>query len=71
MKILQQAGNVFSCYEDMWDTIYFSELGSSLAVLNAGYTIDSLMLRYKGIDWRNQTNWGCNNGWADPELEFD
>ena len=44
----------------MWDTIYHSEVGASRAVLNAGYTLDSLMLRYKNVDWRNQSNWGCN-----------
>ncbi|CAL5224080.1 g6706 [Coccomyxa viridis] len=27
----------------------------------AGYTIDCLMLRYQGIDWRNPINWSCNN----------
>ena len=44
----------------MWDTIYHSEVGASKAVLDAGYTLDSLMLRYKNVDWRNQSNWGCN-----------
>ena len=60
LKILQEDGKVFACYEDMWDTIYHSEVGASRAVLNAGYTLDSLMLRYKNVDWRNQSNWGCN-----------
>ena len=46
----------------MWDTIWYSELGSSLVLLNKGYNIDSLMLRYQGIDWRNKSNWGCNGG---------
>ena len=44
----------------MWDTIYHSEVGASRAILNAGYTLDALMLRYKGVDWRNQSNWHCN-----------
>ncbi|KAK9787128.1 hypothetical protein WJX73_004056 [Symbiochloris irregularis] len=69
LKILQSAQNVFKCYEEMWDTIYYSEVGSSLAILNAGYTIDSLMLRYKGLDWRNQTNWSCNNE-LNPYAEY-
>ena len=60
LKVLQDDGKVFACYDDMWDTIYHSEVGASRAVLNAGYTLDSLMLRYKGVDWRNQSNWGCN-----------
>lgn len=52
--------HVFACHRDRWDTIYYSELGSSLAILNAGYNLDCLMLRYQGIDWRNKATWGCN-----------
>jgi hypothetical protein len=37
-------------------------MGSSAAILSAGYNIDSLMLRYQGVDWRNRSNWGCNAG---------
>lgn len=29
-------GNVFSCWHSMWDVIWHGELGSSLALLNAG-----------------------------------
>lgn len=60
LDVLTSDGHVFNCYEDMWDTIYHSEVGASRAILNAGYTLDSLMLRYKGVDWRNQSNWQCN-----------
>jgi hypothetical protein len=38
---------VFDCYASLHDAIYYSELGSSLAILRAGYNIDSLMLRYQ------------------------
>ena len=58
---------MFACYDSMWDTIYHSEVGASKAVLDAGYTLDSLMLRYKNVDWRNQSNWGCN-GECVPQL---
>ena len=37
-------------------------MGSSAAILNAGYNIDSLMLRYQGVDWRDKSHWGCNAG---------
>ena len=47
LAILQRGGQVFSCYDNLHDTIYFAELGSSLAVLEAGFNIDSLMLRYQ------------------------
>lgn len=55
-----EEGTVFKCYSSMWDTIYYSELGSSLALLNRGYNIESLMLRYHGVDWRDTANWECN-----------
>ena len=45
MQILLDDQNVFKCYSNMWDTIYHSELGSSAAILDAGYNIDSLMVR--------------------------
>ena len=61
LGVLAADGNVFKCYEDMWDTIYYSEVGASRAVLGAGFSLDSLMLRYKGIDWRNHSNWHCND----------
>ena len=45
-------------------TIYklcrFAEFGSSGAVLNAQYNLDSLMLRYQGVNWRDEENWKCN-----------
>ena len=39
-------------------------MGSSAAVLGAGYGIDSLMLRYQGVDWRDKAHWSCNAGWG-------
>ena len=38
----------------------YAEMGSSASILRAGYNIDSLMLRYQGVDWRQTENWGCN-----------
>ena len=49
---------------DRWNTIYFSELGSSAAVLDAGYNIDCLLVRYQGVDWRDKANWDCNARWG-------
>ena len=45
VNLLLEDQRVFQCYEDMWDTIYHSELGSSKVILDAGYNIDSLMVR--------------------------
>jgi hypothetical protein len=58
--VWQADGNVFGCWESMWDVIWHGELGSSLAMLNAGHNLDSFMLRYQGVDWRDHANWGCN-----------
>ena len=51
---------MFTCYNNMWDTIFYSELGSSLAVLKGGYNLDSFMVRYQGVDWTDQSSWECN-----------
>ncbi|DBB06321.1 TPA: hypothetical protein ACH3X1_011892 [Trebouxia sp. C0004] len=64
LQVLQQDGQVFACFDNLHDTIYFAELGSSLAVLKAGYNIDSLMMRYQGVDWRDKANWKCNAGFS-------
>lgn len=45
MQLLLTDPGVFQCYDNMYDTIYYSELGSSAAILDAGYNIDSLMVR--------------------------
>ena len=57
--------DVFECRDDIQETIFYSELGVSKAILDAGYNIASLMTRYVGVDWRNMTNWQCNSG-ANP-----
>ena len=62
LRVLREDGRVLACYEAMSDTIFHAEVGSSAAIMDRGYTIDSLMLRYQGIDWRNQSNWNCTAG---------
>lgn len=64
LQVLLKDRHVFACHKDRWDTIYYSELGSSLAILQAGYNIDCLMLRYQGVDWRSKANWDCNSRYA-------
>ena len=59
---------MFGCYHDDFD----SALGATLAVLEAGYNIASLMLRYKGVEWRDMSTWDCNRR-VNPvgELAYD
>ena len=35
-KVWEEDQNVFKCWDIMWDVIWHGELGSSLAILNAG-----------------------------------
>eukprot|EP00878_Enallax_costatus_P024831 GHUV01026523.1.p1 GENE.GHUV01026523.1~~GHUV01026523.1.p1 ORF type:complete len:299 (+),score=79.13 GHUV01026523.1:220-1116(+) len=60
LQLLLADSKVFACHKDRWDTIFYSELGSSKAILDAGYNIACLMLRYQGVDWRDKANWDCN-----------
>jgi hypothetical protein len=60
LQLLISDRRVFACHKDRWDTIYYSELGSSKAILDGGYNIGCMMLRYQGVDWRDKANWDCN-----------
>lgn len=46
LDMLRKDPEVLRCYNDRWDAIWYAELGSSEAVLNAGYNIASLLHRY-------------------------
>ena len=61
LQVLFNDGHVFECHKQISDAVYNAEVGSSLAILQAGYTIDSLMLRYQGVDWTDPQNWQCND----------
>ena len=47
LEVLLATGRVFKCWESMRETVINSEIGASVAIMGAGYTIDSLMLRYQ------------------------
>ena len=40
--------------------MYYGEIGASLAILTAGFNIDSFLVRYRDVNWRDQSNWQCN-----------
>lgn len=46
LQLLMADGNVFKCYDHIHLTMFYSELGASKAILDAGYTIDCLMIRW-------------------------
>ena len=56
------SAGVFTCRNDRWRTIFYGELLSSRSILDAGYTINSLMMRYRGINWHDKIFWQCNGG---------
>ncbi|BDA51685.1 hypothetical protein COCOBI_19-2410 [Coccomyxa sp. Obi] len=60
LQILLDNGRIFECHRSIADAIYNAEVGASLAIFRAGYSIDSLMLRYQGVDWTNMRSWDCN-----------
>jgi hypothetical protein len=60
LQVMHNEGSVFKCYSTPTEVGYHSIMGASAAVLAAGYTLDSLMMRYQRVDWRDQDNWGCN-----------
>lgn len=64
LGVLRSNDTIFNCYDEMADVVFHSEQGMSEAILNAGYSIDSLMSRYQGIDWQGSRELlnevGCN-----------
>lgn len=38
---------MFQCWDNMADTVIHSEIGATQAIVEAGFTFDSLMLRYQ------------------------
>ena len=67
LQVLLGKGTVFRCYESMADVVIQSEIGMSTAILQAGYGIDSLMLRYQGVvDWSQRDIGTSCNGAMNP-----
>ena len=60
LEVLYNDRAVLKCYKDDFDAHWHGVLGATLAVLEAGYNIGSLMTRYKGVDWRDMSTWDCN-----------
>ena len=43
---------VLACHVDFWDTVFNAEIGTSQAVLKAGFNIAALELFWRGVDFR-------------------
>ncbi len=46
IEIFQEEGHILKCQRDRWDAIFYGELGSSLAILDKGFNLDSFLPRY-------------------------
>ena len=44
---MKRKGTVLQCHADMSEMVTLSEIGMSTAILEAGYNLDCLMLRYQ------------------------
>jgi hypothetical protein len=60
---MRSEGNVFKCWSSRWDAVYYGELGSSKAVLEAGYNLECFMSRWApGIDRATTWSASCRGG---------
>lgn len=47
LQLIAQRGNVLACHKKMSEMVVQSEMGMSSAILEGGFNLDSLMLRYQ------------------------
>jgi hypothetical protein len=56
------AAKIFEIHHEKHDTILQSEYMLMRSIMDAGYTVESLLSRYSDeVDWSDQRNWKCNN----------
>ena len=61
LDLLKNQGTIFYNHKKKEDAIINGEYGLSKCILGAGYTIDCMLKRYQGIDWRDPINYNLNN----------
>ena len=59
LRVLREA-RVMRSMADKFDAIVNGEYGLTRAMFAAGYTIDTPLYRYQGVDWEDEANWDCN-----------
>ena len=57
LQTLMYHSHAFDCGPDM-----DAGRAAAEALMSAGQNLDCLLLRYQGIDWADERNWGCNGG---------
>eukprot|EP01026_Neomeris_dumetosa_P032392 TRINITY_DN2570_c0_g2_i1.p2 TRINITY_DN2570_c0_g2~~TRINITY_DN2570_c0_g2_i1.p2 ORF type:complete len:411 (-),score=42.80 TRINITY_DN2570_c0_g2_i1:664-1896(-) len=69
LKLWMDDEHILKCYEDAQLGIWYGDSGASLKILKNNYNLESLLTRYGKVDWRDETNWGCNDN-DTPERQF-
>jgi hypothetical protein len=59
LRVLRKA-HVMRSMADKYDAIVNGEYGLTRAMFAAGYTIDTPLYRYQGVNWEDKANWDCN-----------
>ena len=60
LKLIQDAG-CFECHPTWREAKVKGEAAASAAILQAGYNLDCLMLRYQNVNWQDSSKWRCGN----------
>ena len=61
LNILIRKKKIFMNHKNKYSAIVNGEYGLSKCILDHGYTIDCMLPRYQGINWRNSENYKMNN----------
>ena len=61
LDILKLNGTIFYNHPTKVSAIINGEYGISNCILNNGYSIDCMLRKYQGIDWRDRANYKLNN----------
>jgi hypothetical protein len=59
LNVLKKA-KVFANHESKVGAILAEEWTMGKVILDAGYSLDTILYMYQRVDWRNKTNWKCN-----------
>ena len=59
LDFLLTNSTVFTCHKKMRDTIVNGEISASQTLVNAGFGIDSLMTKYRNVDFRYNVTQKC------------
>jgi len=57
LGLIVKKGTIFVNHPDKMAAILKGEIGVTSAIMDAGYNIDCLMYRFKGINWKDKSKW--------------